>query len=92
MTPFAWGVLIGLVVGATVTDVSADLAAMNGPLLTPGIGAQGATTADLARVFGAALPNALPSASRSVLDAGPSQAGLRDAAARTLDDIRSALG
>lgn len=83
---------IGLVVGATVTDVSADLVAVNGPLLAPGIGAQGGAGADLARVFGAALPNVLPSASRSVLDAGPSVAGLRDAATRTLGDIRSAVG
>lgn len=82
---------IGLVVGATVRDVAADLAAANGPLLAPGIGAQGATGADLARVFGAALPRVLPTTSRSVLEAGPSLAGLRAAAARTLDEIRAAL-
>lgn len=82
---------IGLVVGATVRDVAADLAAANGPLLAPGIGAQGATGADLTRVFGAALPRVLPTTSRSVLEAGPSLAGLRDAAARTLDEIRAAL-
>lgn len=82
---------IGLVVGATVTDVSADLAAVHGPLLAPGIGAQGATGEDLARVFGAARPNVLPTASRSILGSGPSIAGLRDAAARCLDEVRAAL-
>jgi orotidine-5'-phosphate decarboxylase len=82
---------IGLVVGATVADVSADLEAVNGPLLAPGIGAQGATAADLRRVFGAALGAVLPAASRSVLGAGPSVAGLRDAAARILDEVRAAL-
>jgi orotidine-5'-phosphate decarboxylase len=82
---------IGLVVGATVTDVSADLAAVNGPLLAPGVGAQGATAADLARVFGPARANVLPTASRSILSAGPSLAGLRDAAARTVDEVRAAL-
>lgn len=82
---------IGLVVGATVTDVSADLAAVNGPLLAPGIGAQGATAADLKRVFGSALRSVLPTASRSVLGAGPSIAGLQGAAARTLDEVRAAL-
>ncbi|MEO7125820.1 MAG: orotidine-5'-phosphate decarboxylase [Nakamurella sp.] len=82
---------IGLVVGATVTDVSADLEAVNGPLLAPGIGAQGATAADLKRVFGGALRTVLPTASRSVLTAGPSLDGLRDAAARTLYEVRAAL-
>jgi orotidine-5'-phosphate decarboxylase len=82
---------VGLVVGATVTDVSADLAAVNGPLLAPGVGAQGATAADLARVFGPARANVLPTASRSSLSAGPSLAGLRDAAARTVDEVRAAL-
>ncbi len=82
---------IGLVVGATVSDISADLVAVNGPLLAPGIGAQGATAADLARVFGAARGNVLPTASRSILRAGPSLLGLRDAAARTVDEVRSAL-
>jgi orotidine-5'-phosphate decarboxylase len=86
---------IGLVVGATVTDIGVDLSRVNGPLLAPGIGAQGATADDLSRVFGSAagglLPGILPAASRSVLAAGPSVAGLRDAAARTLDQVRAAL-
>lgn len=82
---------IGLVIGATVTDVSADLAAVNGPLLAPGVGAQGATAADLARVFGSARSNVLPTASRSILAAGPSLTGLRNAAARTVDEVRAAL-
>jgi orotidine-5'-phosphate decarboxylase len=82
---------IGLVVGATVTDVSADLAAVNGPLLAPGVGAQGATAADLARVFGPVRANVLPTSSRSILCAGPTLAGLRDAAARTVDEVRAAL-
>lgn len=82
---------IGLVVGATVIDVSADLGAVNGPLLAPGIGAQGATADDLTRIFGSARSNVLPSVSRSILTAGPSVDGLRDAAARTVDEVRVAL-
>lgn len=81
---------IGLVVGATVGDAVArlglDLRAANAPLLAPGVGAQGATDADLRRVFGAALPNVLASSSREVLQAGPHIAALtaaaRDAAAK----------
>lgn len=85
---------VGAVVGATVDadplgdDVrSADarLARANGPLLAPGLGAQGANAADLRRVFGAAVGNVLPAVSREVLTAGPAPTGLR-AAADQLND------
>jgi orotidine-5'-phosphate decarboxylase len=82
---------VGLVVGATLGDTGHDLAAVNGPLLAPGVGAQGATAADLRTVFGASLGNVLPSVSREVLRAGPSVAALRDAAARLRDDCSAVL-
>ena len=82
---------IGLVVGATVTDVGVDLSRVNGPVLAPGIGAQGASAADLRRVFGDVLPAVLPTVSRGILVAGPSVTGLRDAAARTVDEVRDVL-
>ena len=72
---------IGAVVGATIGDTGEDFA-INGPLLAPGFGAQGGTVDDLARVFGASLPNVLPSTSRAVLAAGPDPTGLRDAVAK----------
>ena len=53
---------LGLVVGATVgprSGLGLDLAALNGPLLAPGIGAQGAGAEDLRAVFGDALPSVL---------------------------------
>jgi orotidine-5'-phosphate decarboxylase len=65
---------------------------VNGPLLAPGVGAQGATPADLPGVFGAALPNVLPSVSRDVLRHGPDVTSLRAAAARYVDEVRAALG
>ena len=75
---------IGLVVGATVGDAAArtgtDLTAVNGPLLAPGVGAQGAGAAELAAVFGAARRQVLASSSRGVLRAGPDVAELRAAA------------
>lgn len=80
---------VGLVVGATVDPAAAaalDLAGLNGAVLAPGLGAQGATPADLARVFGDAWPAVLPTTSREVLVAGPTVTGLRDAAARTAQD------
>jgi orotidine-5'-phosphate decarboxylase len=72
---------VGLVVGATIGDTGHDLSEVNGPLLSPGLGAQGATPADLRTVFGKSMRNVLPSYSREVLAAGPDVAGLRAAAA-----------
>lgn len=82
---------VGAVVGATLGDTGADLA-VGGPLLAPGIGAQGATPADLPRVFGAAVGQVLPSVSRGVLRYGPDAAGLRSAADRLADEVRAAVG
>ena len=70
---------IGAVVGATIGEVDEDLS-VNGPLLAPGLGAQGATPGDLRRVFGPALANVLPASSRDVLAAGPDPGRLRHAA------------
>ncbi|MEU3219213.1 orotidine-5'-phosphate decarboxylase [Streptomyces sp. NPDC006971] len=81
---------VGAVVGATLGDAGVDLA-VNGPLLAPGIGAQGATPADLPGVFGDAVGNVLPSVSRGVLSRGPHAAGLRDAAERLTDEVRRAV-
>ena len=83
---------LGLVVGATIGKTGHDLSEVNGPLLAPGLGAQGATPADLRAVFGKNLRNVLPSYSREVLMAGPNVSGLRAAAQRAADDCRSALG
>jgi orotidine-5'-phosphate decarboxylase len=83
---------VGLVVGATVGQTGVDLSQVNGPLLAPGIGAQGATAADLRTVFGDDLRAVLPTSSREILAAGPRVVALRDAAARTLESIQSALG
>ncbi|NED97505.1 orotidine-5'-phosphate decarboxylase [Phytoactinopolyspora alkaliphila] len=73
---------VGCVVGATLGGLGSlgiaqgDLL-INGPLLAPGIGAQGAAVSDLPRIFGAALPLVMPSVSREVLRAGPDGAELR---------------
>ena len=83
---------VGVVVGATVAGHGHRLDHLRGPVLAPGLGAQGAAAADLPAVFGAALPDVLPAASREVLGAGPDVARLRAAAARLaaeVDTIRS---
>lgn len=87
---------VGLVVGATVGDAPArlgvDLGAVRGPLLAPGVGAQGAGPAELAAVFGAARGSVLASSSRGVLAAGPSVAALRTAARDAAGAAADALG
>jgi orotidine-5'-phosphate decarboxylase len=78
---------IGAVVGATVAQ-PADLQ-VNGPLLAPGLGAQGGTVEDLARLFAGVAHLVLPSTSRAVLAHGPDPAALRAAARRTADSMRA---
>ncbi len=72
---------LGLVVGATLDELTADLTGLNGPILAPGVGAQGGTPQDVRRLFGDA-PGVLPSVSRDVLRAGPDVDALRDVARR----------
>lgn len=87
---------VGLVVGATVGDavhrLGLDLAAANAPLLAPGVGAQGATGADLRRVFGAAGRNVLAASSREVLAAGPAVAALAARSESTARRLGEMLG
>jgi orotidine-5'-phosphate decarboxylase len=83
---------LGLVVGATIGDTGHDLSKVNGPLLAPGLGAQGATPSGLREIFRESLRNVLPSYSREVLSAGPDVDRLQVAAQRVLDDCRAALG
>ncbi len=75
---------VGVVVGATIGETSEDLD-VGGPLLVPGIGAQGGTVEDVRRIFGPAARNVLPSSSREVLGAGPEKRALHEAALRTAE-------
>ncbi|MER6248614.1 orotidine-5'-phosphate decarboxylase [Streptomyces griseorubiginosus] len=81
----------GAVVGATLGDLSSYDLDINGPLLAPGVGAQGATPADLPRVFGKAIRNVVPNVSRGVLRRGPDAGALRASAERFADEVRAAL-
>ena len=74
------GLVVGATIGSALADLGIDLAASAAPILAPGLGAQGATPADLRAVFGAALPQVLPNASRSILATGPDVSALRAAA------------
>jgi orotidine-5'-phosphate decarboxylase len=77
----------GAVIGATIPDTALDLD-FNGPVLAPGYGAQGGTTADIARIFGTAARHVIPSSSREVLRLGPDRTAMRDAVARANDELR----
>jgi orotidine-5'-phosphate decarboxylase len=78
---------VGVVVGATVGEHGHRLDHLRGPLLAPGLGAQGAGPRDLPGVFGPALPWVLPAVSREVLGAGPDPARLRAAADRIAAEV-----
>lgn len=82
---------VGLVVGATVGNalesLRLDLSTVRGPILAPGLGAQGGTPADLRRTFGAAYAQVLGTSSRDILKAGPEQKSLRHAAQTTLEGL-----
>ncbi|MFI6306474.1 orotidine-5'-phosphate decarboxylase [Amycolatopsis thailandensis] len=78
---------IGVVVGATIAPGELDLSKLNGPVLAPGFGAQGATPADLRALFGPGLPGVLPASSRDVLKHGPDPESLRAAVRRTRDSL-----
>lgn len=80
---------VGVVVGAT-HEHGLELGALGGTVLAPGLGAQGAGPADVARRFAGVSGLVLPTASRSVLRAGPEPAALRAAATRLRDDLAAA--
>jgi len=71
----------GVVVGATLPELDVDLSGLRGPVLAPGLGAQGGSVADLRRLFRAGTA-VVPTVSRDVLGAGPDAAALRAAADR----------
>lgn len=75
---------VGVVVGATVSRPP-RLAHLNAPVLMPGVGAQGATAADVDRIAAGAL--GVANVSRSVLSAGPDPVELRKAAQRVAADF-----
>src|SRR5690606_25278137 len=68
---------VGVVVGATLA-AAPDLSALNGPILMPGVGAQGGGAESVrALVPEAMLRAVVPNVSREVLREGPSVSALR---------------
>ena len=77
---------VGVVVGATLTAVP-DVSALGGPVLVPGVGAQGGRPEALAGLGGALPGQLLPAVSREVLRAGPDLTAVRAAAERMRDAV-----
>ena len=85
------GLVVGATVGPDVERLDIDLAELRGPLLAPGLGAQGAAPDDLRAVFGAASGNVLAAASRALLGVGPDVSAMRVAAHDLSEQLVDAL-
>jgi orotidine-5'-phosphate decarboxylase len=84
---------VGVVVGATLEPSDFDLGGLGGVVLAPGMGAQGGTAEDVARLFGTCPPGTvLPSTSRALLSTGPDVGALRAAARGECEALRRVLG
>jgi orotidine-5'-phosphate decarboxylase len=69
-----------------------DLVGMGGLFLCPGVGAQGASPADVAACFASCPDRVLPSASRALLAEGPDLSRLGDALRALGGELQQALG
>ncbi|WP_430869224.1 orotidine-5'-phosphate decarboxylase [Demequina aurantiaca] len=85
------GLVVGATVGTAVSDLGIDLSSLNGPILAPGVGAQGAGPAELEQVFGNARRCVLVNQSRGVLQAGPSVERLVEAIDSASTEAQSLL-
>ncbi|WP_443683099.1 orotidine-5'-phosphate decarboxylase [Occultella gossypii] len=85
------GLVVGATVGSAARDLGVDLGAVRGPLLAPGVGAQGGGAAQIRDVFADALRAVLPSSSRDVLRAGPDAGDLLAAAQAINAELRHAV-
>ncbi|UUO00376.1 orotidine-5'-phosphate decarboxylase [Mycolicibacterium novocastrense] len=77
---------VGVVVGATLAEPP-DVSALAGPVLVPGVGAQGGRPEALSGFGGAPPGQLLPAVSREVLRAGPDVGAVRSAAGKLRDAV-----
>jgi len=77
---------VGVVVGATLAQPP-DVSALGGPVLVPGVGAQGGRPEALGGLGGSHRGQLLPAVSRDVLRAGPDVAAVRSAAEKFRDAV-----
>ncbi len=82
---------VGVVVGVTAGEALVDLSRLGGPVLAPGLGAQGGRAEDLATVFAGVRGLVLPSSSREILARGPAVAALQSSTHDVINECRNAL-
>ncbi|SMX64997.1 orotidine-5'-phosphate decarboxylase [Brevibacterium antiquum] len=90
--PGRFGLVVGATIGSAARELGFDPTDCKGPILAPGVGAQGAGIRELIDVFGSeaiAANQILATTSRAVLSAGPD--GVR-AAARSLNESLTQVG
>lgn len=83
---------VGAVIGALAGGPPLDLLAASALYLCPGVGAQGTTPADVARAFASCPERVMPSASRSLLAAGPGISALKATVTRLNEEFGALLG
>jgi orotidine-5'-phosphate decarboxylase len=84
---------VGAVVGATLAPSEFALSQLGGVILAPGLGAQGAAPADVAKRFAGCAPGTvLPSSSRGLLRHGPDPEALRRNAELLVRELSAAMG
>lgn len=77
---------VGVVIGATLSSPP-DVSGLGGPVLVPGVGAQGGRPDALSGLAGSGPGQLLPAVSRELLRAGPDVAALRAAAEKMRDAV-----
>jgi len=77
---------VGVVVGATLATPP-DLRKLHGPVLLPGVGAQGATAEDVKQITKDLAGLSFPSVSRGILSVGPQVSTLKKAVDNVVKEI-----
>jgi orotidine-5'-phosphate decarboxylase len=84
---------VGAVIGATLEPSNFELSQLGGIILAPGLGAQGAGPADVAKRFAGCRPGSvLPSTSRGLLATGPDPDDLRRSAQSLARELAVLMG
>lgn len=84
---------VGAVIGATLPRSEFPLDQLRGVILAPGLGAQGASPADVAERFAGCAPGSvLPASSRGLLRHGPDPDTLRSHARSLVRELSVAMG
>ena len=77
---------VGVVVGATLTTPPV-LTNLNGPVLLPGVGAQGASAADVSRITHGVADVSFANISRAILQVGPDIHALKNAVEKAIAEF-----